>query len=335
MKYRLVTALAALLICAGCVADENQSVDDVIVVDGFAVAEVFDGLLGPTQINVGPDGSLLVAQLNGGENDETGQILVVDLDEGSTEVLYEGLDKPTGVALLDDSVYVMERNRLSVGTLDADPLQVVVDELPTNGRSEGTLTVTPQQTLLYNTSGSIRNGEVVEDSGQLWELSPGEDPVVFAAGFKNAYAHYPSVGNQFWVTEISDGSFDREPASDEVVVVGFGDDGGWPSCVGDQRPVEEFGGSAQSCASSVESVAVFESGATPTSITVAPWDDGQLLVALWNENRVVSLNLDDTSPVNVETFLEGFEHPQHVLTSGELLLVTDPDRGRILSVTKT
>ena len=35
--------------------------------------------------------------------------------------------------------------------------------------------------------------------------------------------------------------------------------------------------------------ALFEAGATPTSIAVAPWDPDVLVVALWGEGRVVTL----------------------------------------------
>ena len=332
MNYRFAATVAALLMFTACAADETPIAEGVTVPDGFEVVEVFDGLSGPTQISTGLDGTLLVAQLNGSENDEAGQVLVVDLEEGTTEVLYSGLDKPTGVALLGNEVYVMERDRLSVGSLDAGSLEVIVDELPTNGRSEGTLTVTPGQTLLFNTSGSIRDGEVVEDSGQLWELRSGETPEVFATGFKNAYAHHVDSSGQVWVAEISDGSFDGAPADDEVIVVTAGDDGGWPRCVGDRVPVEEFGGDQQLCADTAESLAIFEPGATPTSVAVAPWDDRQLLVALWNEGRVVAIDLDGGRPAPAETMLEGLEHPQHLLVVGEDVFVTDPDAGRILSV---
>ncbi len=332
MKRRLAVVLVAVLISTSCSADDAPSVEGVTVPDGFEVVEVFDGLSSPTQIGPGVDGSLLVAQLNGGENDQLGQVLVVDLDDRSTRVIYNDLDKPTGVALLGDEIYVMERDKLSVGSLDAEPLEVVVDELPTNGRSEGTLTVTPDQTLLFNTSGSMSDGEVVEDSGQLWELQPGGSPQVLATGFKNAYAHHVDDSGEVWVTEVSDGLFDGAPAADEVVVVTDGIDGGWPRCVGDQRPVVEFGGDQQSCANTARSLAVFEPGATPTSIAAAPWGDDQLLAALWNEGRVALLEVGGERPVQVETMLEGVDHPQHLLAVGESVLVTDPDAGRILSI---
>ena len=65
--------------------------------EGFQVTELRSGLVGPSQISPGPDGQLLVAQLNGGEGDGTGQVLLLDPDsDAEPTVLFDGLQKPTG-----------------------------------------------------------------------------------------------------------------------------------------------------------------------------------------------------------------------------------------------
>ncbi|MEZ5218211.1 MAG: hypothetical protein R2715_16895 [Ilumatobacteraceae bacterium] len=93
-------------------------------------------------------------------------------------------------------------------------------------------------------------------------------------------------------TEISDGTFDGEAAPDELVVVEPGLDHGWPACVGDRIPVVQFGGTAQGCAASPPSLAVFEPGATPTSVAVVPWDPTRPSMPWWNQGLVVTVPIE-------------------------------------------
>ena len=214
--------------------------------EGFQVTELRSGLVGPSQISPGPDGQLLVAQLNGGEGDGTGQVLLLDPDsDAEPTVLFDGLQKPTGVALLGDDVWVMEERTLSRGPAVGGELEVVLDDLPYNGRSEGTLSTTPDGRLLYNTSGTIDGTAAAEGSGTLWALAPGGEPEVIARGFKHAYARTYDDDGTLWQTEMSDGTYDGEPAPDELVAVAEGDDFGWPRCIGDGVPVTFYEGTAE------------------------------------------------------------------------------------------
>ena len=141
--------------------------------DGFDVTEVADGLTGPTQMVEEEDGSLLIAQLNGPEDGGEGQVVRLDPVPGAEPlVLFDGLDTPTGVAVWEDEVWVMERRRLSHGPLSGGSLEVELDDLPFNGRSEGTLTTTPDGDLLYVTSGAVEEREVVPGSGALVVAGP-------------------------------------------------------------------------------------------------------------------------------------------------------------------
>lgn len=114
-----------------------------------------------------------------------------------------------------------------------------------------------------------------------------------------------------------------------------GVDFAWPRCIGDGTPVEQYGGTDAECADAPRSLALFEPGATPTSIAVAPWDPDVLVVALWNRGEVVTVSIADPAPpepVDPEVLLTGVEHPQHLLVDGDRLLVVDHDGGRILAV---
>lgn len=318
------------LLVLGSVGCGTSEVDGVVAPDRFDVSEVITGLDRPTQVVVDPEGRLLVAQLAGAEREGTGQVLRIDpADPSRREVLAGGLSVPTGIALSEGELWIMERQTLSRRPIGSSDGTVVVDDLPSNGRSNGTLTVLGDGRILFNTSGSIRGGSVVEGSGRLWTVTAGTGPVEFASGFKHAYAHTVDADGALWTTEIGDGRYDGERPPDELVAVAPGLDHGWPRCIGDNVPVVEFGGSDATCVDAPASLAVFEPGATPTSVVVAPWNQDTLLVALWNSGLVVSV---DRATGEVATFLTGIAHPQHLVVDGDRVLIVDHEDGRILAV---
>jgi len=336
--------LASAVIGASCGDDgpgsppTDAAVGGITVPDGYTVTEVLAGLERPTQFEVQDDGSIVAAQLGGGENDGVGEIVRVDPTQPGAPptVLYDRLQKPTGVAVLGDELWVMEARRLSRGPLDGGELEVVLDELPFNGRSEGTLTATGDGRLLYNTSGTISGDRAADGSGILWSLTPDAPPEALATGFKNAYARTFAADGTLWQTEVADGNYDGEPAPDELVAMAPGASGvdfGWPACVGDNRPIALYGGSAERCADVPASHAVFEFGATPTSVVVAPWDPAMLLVALWNAGQVVAVPTErGAEPVAPEIFASTDFHPQFLVVDGGRVLLADFDAGRILAV---
>ena len=339
---RVAAAIAIVAALVGCGADgEPTQVDGIVVPDGFAVATVIDGLEGPTQIAADGTGGFVVAELNGGERDGTGRVLRYrDLDaDDVAEVLVTDLAVPTGVTVdTDGRLWIMEQRRLTVGPLD-DPADrtVVLDELPFNGRSEGSLTALADGGILYDTSGSrdaARPAELKPGHGTLWRLaSPDAEPVVVATGFKHAYAHVVDADGQLWSTEMSDGRLDDAVPSDELVLVAEGDDFGYPTCIGDGVPVSELGATADDCAATPPSHALFEPRATPTSVAVAPWDGETLLVALWNDREIVAVPRETADePHRPDVVVSGDLTPQHLLAVGERLLVTDFAGGRVLAI---
>lgn len=306
---------------------------------GLELTEVASGLSGPTQIASDGAGGYVVAELNGGEREGSGRVLRYATLPGEPVVLLDGLVTPTGVTVERGLLWVMERRRLTVGPLD-DPSdrRIVLDDLPFNGRSQGTISAVPGGGILFDTSGRIdRSGEngfgLAEGSGTLWFLAdPDAEPVPFATGFKHAYAHAPLPDGRWVVTEISDGRLDGAVPPDEVVIASRGDDFGYPRCVGDRQPVFEAGGDAETCAATPRSLGLLDPGATPTGVAIAPWDRAAVFVALWNRGELVSVRLD--APLNgaVDVVIAAFDRPHHVLADDERLLVTDHAAGTVVSV---
>jgi glucose/arabinose dehydrogenase len=299
------------------------------------VERLVAGLEAPTQMIVGPDDRLWVAQLAGPENAGTGQVVAVDPDSGAREVLVDGLDKPTGIAWLDGSLWIATPTALlrARGNPPDRPRQYLAG-LPNNGRSNGTLTVSPDDRLLYETSGRERAGGAVAGSGALWLIDPNAQvptaPVQVASGLKNAYAHVYDASGQLWTTEIAE-PIGGTAAPDELNRVVAGVDYGWPSCVGEREPVAAFGGDEQRCRETGLPHTTFEPvGATPTAVVVSPFDPDQLIVALWNASRVVTVPVSGER--RPEDLLLGLDRPQHLLVDGDALLVSDHATGTIWRV---
>jgi glucose/arabinose dehydrogenase len=334
-KMLVVVALAAA--CAPQPSETRQTEAPAPeAVSGLRVERVVTDLAGPTQMTFGPDGRLWVAQLSDGENERRGQVLAIDLDSGDREVVISGLDKPTGIAWLGGDLWIATRDALlrarGPGSRVAEP-DAVLSDLPNNGRSNGTLTPTPDGLLLYETSGREREGGFVEGSGTLWELDPAQpdDPQPVATGLKNAYAHVFDRDGVLWSTEIAE-PIGGSAAPDELNRIERGADYGWPACVGDRQPVAAFGGDRERCQDTVRPVTQFGPGTTATAVVMNPFAAGELIVTLWVAGQVVSVDADGAR--EPRPFLEGLPHPQSLLVDGDTLLVSDHEQGAIYRVSE-
>jgi glucose/arabinose dehydrogenase len=342
--------LLLLVACGeeGETAVPNTSIpkSPLIMSDGFTAERVVTGLSRPTQFIWGPDGRLWLAQLFEGESDGAGQIVAVDLATGAQEVLLDGLNKPTGIAVLNNALWIAEASQLLRAELD-DQLrpqtpEVILSDMPNNGRSNGSLTISPDGLLLYETSGRRSGNRASAGSGILWAINPAQpnNPTALATGLKNAYAHVFDTNGRLWITEIGDGAvtgtdFEGQPP-EELNLVIAGADFGWPQCFGNQEPALNRAGTAEICSQTAWPVALFPPQATPTSIVVAPWDESVLLVALWLRQEVTAVSLSEVNGRFTGTttpFITGFGNPQHLLPSPDgALLVSDYREGVIYHV---
>ena len=320
----------ALLVASACDGEGSQDERSPIMAHGYMLElEVVGGLDGPTQVIVGPDNRLWIAQLAGGENEGVGQVVAVPMPaddpvEAEPEVLLDGLVKPTGIAVLGEHLWIQQRRSLLRAPLQeggtvGEP-EAVLEDLPFNGRSEGTLTVLPGGRLLYETSGAREGAEAQDGSGSLWVLDPGRpaEPVEFASGLKNAYGHTVLPDGTIIATDVLEPLPGVTP-EDELNRIERGADYGWPRCVGEGQPVVELGVSAGDCEGTRAPLALLGTSSTPTSVVLAPWADDALLVARWRTGDVVRVPLGGGEPEPVVTGLDG---PQHLLVvDGSVLLV--------------
>lgn len=340
LRRSVIGVLVGVVSLVSCVADDPVRSPGALDADVVLEASVVvSGLDRPTQLAIADDGAWYIAQLAGEENEMSGQVLRIDPSDpiGSRSVVLDGLDKPTGVAVFAGSLWVMERHRLVRASLDGAELTVVVDDMVSNGRSEGSLTVDGDR-LLFDTSGRLSQRteqplDPTSSSGVLWSIDAGGEISPVASGFKHAYAQTRGLDGVLWTTEIADGEYDGRPAPDEIVAIIPGADHGWPRCVGDNIAVAEFGGSEEECAELQPSQVLFSVGATPTGLAFAPWEAGQLLVALWGTGEVVAVSVESAkAPSGPMVVFDGAERPQHLVAEGDRVLVVDHATGRILAL---
>lgn len=348
--YRLLFGVLAIWLLAACATPlatptprpPAPHAGDLVLPAGFTAELVADGLHGPMQMIAGPDGRLWVAQLNGDENAGVGQVLSINPNTGGRRVQLEDLYKPTGIAAHSGLLWIASGRDLLAAPIGADASVGPPDPvaLSFNGRSNGTLTVTPHGEIIYTTRGDRVENAAAPGSATLWALTPQDpaNPRVLATGLNHAYGHTVDAQGRIWTTEVGDDeSMGDGNSPDELNLVIPGADFGWPQCVGKREPAARYGGTLERCAQTRAPVAIFTPGATPTSVAIAPWDETVLLVALWGQGEVVQVKLTadgDNANGEVSPFLTGLRNPQHLLAWRDgSLLVSDFASGAIYRIT--
>lgn len=322
----VLAGLMAALVVLGAACTGSRSDGPKVAAQLEVIAQ---GFAGPTQIAEGPDGLVLVAQLAGGENTATGEVVALDPASGTRRVLLEGLDKPTGVLWRPGELWVMVRRGLvraewRDSAAKPGPIEVVIDDLPFNDRSEGTLTPLEDGRFLYETSGMLNDGEIVEGSGMLWVFDPADrSSRPIAKAVKNAYAHVVLADGRIVTTDVGDNVDDPPVEELDVITLDGVADLGWPRCPGDRT-----------CDGVVRPLAVFPKSATPTGVA-ASGDD--VYVTLFVTGQLMRVPLrgwtEGGAPVRAVEVVTGLDGPHTVLARPDgSLWITEHGSGRILSL---
>lgn len=314
----------------------TDAVTGITVPAGLRVELVAEQLRQPTHITLGPDGALYLTQLNGDENNGQGQVVRVDAN-GTSTVLLENLNKPTGLAFAGQTLYLAARDRILASTLQTDGTltapEQVTDPLLFNGRSIGQIALGPDGRLYFQSTGSERDPD---QSGIIYAAQPTDGKLtleVFARGLKNAYAfawkpRTDGASGQLYATEIGDGDIAGvgQPP-EELNVIHLGGNYGWPRCYANQLENRARGGDRVYCSDTDVPLATFAPQASPTGLA---YFEGQLIVALFTANppKLVSVSPESGAVVD---FASGFQRPIALLTStdGQALYVVDWSAGRL------
>jgi glucose/arabinose dehydrogenase len=306
---------------------------------GFAATLFAGGLNGPTALAFGPapdplnGGSrrLYVAQLNGGENDGAGQIIAIDAEHKTQDVVLDKLAKPTGLAWFNDALYVVSYRDVLKFTAKDGKLsgpQTLVSGVRFNGRSLGHIKAGPssdpftgesEPRLYFHSSG----GDPAV-SGHIFSMRmDGSDQRTLARGLKNGYAFTWSLRTDaMYATEIGDNIADAP--LEEINQITLDGNYGWPNC-----PAE------QTCAGVQSPIATFAAHTTPTGI--AWWNDS-LIVALWGpaDPHVTRIALDAQGQAGAPSdFARGLQNPMDVIVTKQGTLLLLDFAGEIWEVVKT
>ena len=171
------------------------------VVDGYAVNRMASELGGPTCLVWANASHLLVCDRDGG------QIFSLDISTDERRTLLSGLDRPHGLALDGDRVYVSEAGRLQALSVHPNGMfvnaTVLVEGVPTGNHQSNAVEMMPNGTLLWH-SGSTCN--ICQENDErnaalLWVNATTGEHGVLASGVRNSFDGVWVGGHGYFFTD--------------------------------------------------------------------------------------------------------------------------------------
>jgi glucose/arabinose dehydrogenase len=304
--------------------------------EGFSIGYYAVGIDNARMLRFTDGGDLLVSSTRDGKVYLLARDLNADGQADGVRVLLEGLNRPHGLALDPEFLYVAEADAVlrthfdqQAATTDGAPERIIKD-LPDDGRHwTKTIDIGPDG-YLYVAVGSSCN-VCVEDNPMRAAISrydrDGTDGRIYATGLRNAvgFAWQPGTLAMYATDNGRDLLGDDFPPCelDKVVDGGFY---GWPYANGNRIPDPDLGSDIGKVTSSLPPVHGFEPHTAPLGITfykAAAFPAryrGAAFVALhgsWNRStkigyEVVALMFDADGKVTEEKFASGFEADDEV-----------------------
>jgi glucose/arabinose dehydrogenase len=200
---------------------------------GFVVEEFMDFAgLRPRFMMLGPGNEILISDTSGNGN-------VFVIKDGVRTAIIEKLDRPYGLALKGDQLYVAEPTSIKVYTYDAKTMKVTspgkeIIALPGMGTGHNTRTIAFNRdgSKLYLSVGSQSNIDLGEDPmrAAVHRYNPdGTGHETIATGLRNAVGmrFYPGT-DDLWVTVHERDALGDDLAPDYATKVEVGGFYGWP-----------------------------------------------------------------------------------------------------------
>jgi glucose/arabinose dehydrogenase len=204
------------------------------VPEGFQVEEFSSAVEKPRIMIEAPGGQILVAEYL----PKNGRVSVIAGKGAEKKVLLENLDRPYGMTIWKDYLYVTEGTSIKRYKFDAKALTVGKGEeiipMPDFGKGHMThsLTFDPKGQKLYVGVGS--EGDFVLDPhpkrAAIWRCNPdGSDCSIFASGLRNPTSTYFHPGtNTLWATVQERDGLGDDLCPDFFTTVKEGGFYGWP-----------------------------------------------------------------------------------------------------------
>jgi glucose/arabinose dehydrogenase len=308
------------------------------VPEGFSVGVYAEGIRNARFLRFTPAGDLLVSSPREGgifllERDGDG-----DGHADGVRMLIEGLNRPHGMDLKGEWLYVAETTRVLRVRFDAEgrgvngSLEPVVEGLPEGGNHWTRTVRFGPDGLLYVSVGSSCNVCIEEDPRRaaIVRYRPdGTGEEIFATGLRNAvgFDWHPGTGELYATDNGRDLLGDDFPPCelDRVVRGGFY---GWPHANGNRVPDPDFGsGYEEQVRTSLPPAHAFGPHTAPLGMTFYRGSRfperyrGAAFAALhgsWNRTRksgykVVLVEWDGEGGIRESDFLTGLEVDEHVI----------------------
>ncbi|MEG9861546.1 MAG: PQQ-dependent sugar dehydrogenase [Parvularculales bacterium] len=256
---------------------------------------------------------------------------------GAVEVLIDGLNRPHGVEIVGDYLYIGETDAIlhipfdnARGILTGEAEYIVTD-LPGGGNHWTRTVKQGPDGWLYVNIGSSCNVCLEDDERRstLMRFRPdGSDIEIFAEGLRNTvgWDWQPGTGNLYGVDNGRDLLGDNEPP-EEVNLIRRGGFYGWPFLNGFNKPDPDFGDiSDPRIKDAIEPAYGMTAHIAPLAITfmgndAPPGLEGAALVTQhgsWNRTRkagykVISLHWRTDGSIEDRDFFTGFEKDEDVI----------------------
>jgi glucose/arabinose dehydrogenase len=231
-----------------------------------------DGLPVPRFVAFSPEGDLYVANMG------SGRVAVLpdrDHDGKADSVIAfaSGFASPNNVAFRNGAVYVGELGRIwklvdTNGDLVADTREVVIDNLPSDGRHRTkTVGFGPDGKLYINVGSFSDDAPEPEGRATVWQYNAdGTGGRVFSRGLRNTVGFdWDPVTGQMWGVDNGADELGRNVPPDELNRLVDGGDYGFPYCIGNrQRNPNVPGGD---CARTLPPAVALPAHSAPLGIT--------------------------------------------------------------------
>ena len=348
-------------------SDETRLLDRLKVADGYRFS-LFAASLGqarvirPTQagnfiVTAARDGTVMFVRAD--KND--------DGRSDGIQKLLSGLNRPHGLMIEDDTVYVAESHQISAyslragsttGKVELDRLHTVLAGLPDDGgHSTRTITRGPDG-LIYVSVGSSCNICVESHPWRaaIIRFSEGHTPEVFARGLRNTVGldWHPKTGQLYGSNAGRDSLGDDFPR-EELNLIEQAKHYGWPFVNENGVPDPDYGDKKPAGLEPSPPVHMFTAHSTPLSIRFLRHQPGMepgtvALVARhgsWNRSTksgydIVLLRFHPGGQITEEPFITGFELKEEVAgrpvdvfeTKDGAIYITDDFAGTIYKVVR-
>lgn len=305
----------------------SENSTQLTIPDGYSMAVFADLKDGMPRVLAFDDAGNLLASLTG----QNKVVAVLDEDDDfksdSQKDVLTGLNKPHGLAFWGGYLYVAETDGVSRYAYDPSTQTATGEEklfsLPSGGR-HFTRTIKIHDNKLYTSVGS--SCDVCEESSPLRasilvSSLDGDDLKVYAKGLRNTVFFDFDNQGRMWGNDMGRDFLGDNLPPDELNIIEFGKDYGWPYCYGRGVRDSKFKPREKEsyCSDTISPVYEYPAHVAPLGITFD--SQGSILSAFhgsWNSSvpvgyKVVKLSVFAGGISGVTDYIKGFTKGSDVL----------------------